>query len=126
MKVLFVVINDLNIFDDLILELANNNISGGTIFESQGLMKNIAARPAVAKLFHNLNRVMNNSSSYNKTLMMVVNDKELEVVKKCVHNVAGHFEDVNSGLMFSIDLDFVEGYGKKGDFDCVDPEEEDL
>ena len=113
MKVLFVVINDLDVFDELVVELVDHGISGGTIFETQGMMTNIAGRNAVAHLYQNLNKILAPGQDFNKTLMMVLDDEQVGIAKACVRQVAGSFDNPNSGLMFTLDADSVEGYGHK-------------
>ena len=48
----------------------------------------------------------------NRTILSVIKDDQLEVVRKVVYKTVGDLSKPNTGILFTIPLDFVEGTRK--------------
>lgn len=111
MQVLFVILKKVEIIEDLIKDLADAGLHGGTIIESTGMASTIASMDD-GPIFGVLRRVLSNEDKEsNKTLLFVVNDEELETAKRIIKKAIGDINAPNTGIMFAIPTTFVEGLG---------------
>ena len=49
----------------------------------------------------------------NRTILSVIKNNQLETARKVVYNTVGDLSQPNTGIMFTIPLDFVEGTVKQ-------------
>lgn len=49
----------------------------------------------------------------NRTILSVIKNNQLDTARKIVYNTVGDLSQPNTGIMFTVPLDFVEGTVKK-------------
>ena len=111
MEALYVVINNENDFTELLRELEKNGFTGGTILESQGMGYTLLNH-AVDGRYGYLRNIFNVGGPFNKTLLMVLEEKRVEEAKQIVREVVGDLEGENIGIMFTVPVTSVEGLTK--------------
>jgi len=113
MKLIILVLNNVLLLDDLLEELFKVGIRGGTIIESQGMAKRISQSEENEYLVGFLKNLLLSSRPYNKTLMFVVKEEQLRIMKEVVDKVTGGLLNPNTGVMFALDLFDVYGINNK-------------
>lgn len=112
MQLLVVVLNKIEEFDDLLIELSNNGIRGGTIIDTMGMARALANDHSEIPLFGTLRSILNEDRPINKTIFMVLPDAKLPVAINCVRKVVPNINEENMGIMFTLPVNYVEGLTK--------------
>lgn len=111
MNALFIVINKTDYVDDILEEFLEIGVGGATILDSQGMGSAMAeGDTSHIPLFGSLQRYLDSSRPYNKTIFTVIEsdellDKAIESVKKIV----GDMEKLGVGIMFTMPIGRVYG-----------------
>ncbi len=112
MYMLILVLKHIELVDELIKELVEVGLHGGTILESTGMagvLENMEDMPMFGMLRHLFETEDERESS--RTMFFVVDDEELKEAKKVIKKVTGGLNKPNTGIMFAVPVSFVEGLG---------------
>lgn len=116
MNVLFIVINQVDKFEELIHEFQERGLHGGTIFDTQG-MASVMSNFENHSFAQNLRGFLNKGRPFNKTIMMVVDDNGVCAAKEAMEKVVGDINRENCGIIFSVPVNYLWGLRGK----TVDP-----
>ncbi len=109
MKLLVFVLNKIEKLDNLLHELKLRNVSGATIIEGTGMVRELIENDDMGFLL-SLKSLFDNPRKPSKVMMMVVkNEEEVKTVIETVDKVVGDLSEPNSGILFTIPVDFVKG-----------------
>ena len=111
MKVLFLVLNKIECLDDLLVALTECGVQGGTIIESTGMAHALGDNDDV-NILGSLRMLFDPERVESKTLFFVLSDDMVQKARTVINDVVGGMDKPNTGIMFSIPLDFVEGLHK--------------
>lgn len=106
MKVLFVVVNKTDYFEELLEEFHNRNLHGGTIFDTMGMVSMMSSSGGLG---HSIRGFLNKGRPFNKTIMMVVKDEDIEKVKDAFETVMGSLENENAGIIVAFPVSHLWG-----------------
>ncbi|MGB4336971.1 MAG: hypothetical protein WBK10_00160 [Bacillota bacterium] len=114
MQLLFVVLNDTNLLDDLFASFYRAGISGATCVESMGMGRalsasDVASIPIFAALRHHLNE----SRPHNRTIFALLDDDEVDKAINAVQQVVGDLSRPGTGLVFTVPVGRVVGLPKQ-------------
>lgn len=109
MKCLVIVLNETEKLNDLLQALGDNGIKGATIISSTGMAQQLIADDVTTRFLGSLRSVLNPDRENNYTIFMIVKDEEVMLVKAAVKKVLHDLSKPNTGIMFAVDVDFVEG-----------------
>ena len=98
MQVLFLVLHKTEKLDDLLAALQNNGITGGTIIESSDNF-----------IIESLRIILEDPRETSKTLFFILKNDEVTKVRKIIDETLDGINNPNTGIMFGIDLTFVDG-----------------
>ncbi|MBZ2175819.1 hypothetical protein K8M07_11280 [Schnuerera sp. xch1] len=112
MQMLVVVLNRVQKLDDLLLELSNHGIRGGTILDSMGMVRALVDEHSEIPLFGSLKNILNENRPINKTLLMVLSDDKIPIAMECVRRAVPNISEENTGIMFTVPVNNVEGLTK--------------
>lgn len=112
MQVVFVVLNKVEYLEDLLARLKKTGISGGTILESTGMVKYLDDSYE-SYLLGSLRLFLDNPSAENKTIFFVVQDEQVDILRKTVDEVLGGINNANTGIIFGFPISFVDGLIEK-------------
>ncbi|MGI5870197.1 MAG: hypothetical protein ACOX9C_12245 [Kiritimatiellia bacterium] len=101
MNLCFVVVNDLDKFEDLLREFNNRKLYGGTIFDTLGMAKAMGRNLGMG---HAIRGFLNMGRPFNKTIMMAVTDEQLQAVKESFETVIGDLDGDNVGIIVALPL----------------------
>lgn len=112
MQLFVLVLNKTELLEDILHEMALAGVSGATVLESTGmarLLKDMDDMP----FFSGLRSMLNQDRAQSNTIFVVLEDKQVDVVRKIVNDVTGGISKPDTGIMFSLPTMFVEGTKKK-------------
>lgn len=109
MKVLFSVINRTEKLEELLQEFSENELYGATILESQGMAQTLIHNGDVSGIYMGIATMLNKGRPFNKTIMMVLEDRDIQKAKDCIHKILGDLSQDNSGIIFTVPVDSWEG-----------------
>lgn len=116
MKLFVLVLNRTEKLNDLMLEFADKKICGATIIDSTGLARELYNSNKyeedlsfLGSIFKHINPDDDHIKS--KTILTVIRDEQQDTIIRIVNEVIGSFSEPNTGIMFTIPLDYVCGKG---------------
>ncbi|MEG0569916.1 MAG: hypothetical protein RR543_06005 [Erysipelotrichales bacterium] len=112
MQVIFVVLNKVECLDELLARLKKAGIGGGTIVDSTGMVKSLESSDD-SYLLGSLRLFLDNSRPDSKTLFFIVNDDQVDLIRKTVDDVLEGIDNHDTGIMFGIPISFADGLIKK-------------
>ncbi len=108
MKAVFYVLNDSTLLMPLLKELNSLGISGSTIFQTNGMARELA-KDNEYKITGFLRNFLNPELKPENTLLFIIDEEKIQTLKKGITNVVGDLSKPNTGILFGFTLDFVEG-----------------
>lgn len=112
MKLMVIILNKTEVLDYLLEGLSAAGIGGATIIQSSGLAMTLS-RLDSSFLSSSIRSLFTGDEEDNRTILSVIKNNELEIARKVVYNTVGDLSQPNTGIMFTIPLDFVEGTRKQ-------------
>jgi nitrogen regulatory protein P-II 1 len=106
-KLVVIILNRVEYLEDLLTAFLEIGISGATVLNSVG-MGQIVSRNI--PIFAGLSDAFPGSSPSNRTILAVVEDRQVKRMARMVEEVCGSLDDPGSGLMVSLALDEVFGF----------------
>lgn len=98
--------------EEIIQKLAESGVRGGTILEATGMANSLLDMedlPIFGMLRHMLD---SGEKEKAKVMMFVLKDGEVNPAKQVIKQIIGDFSKPNTGIMFSIPITDVEGFGE--------------
>ncbi len=111
MQALFLVLHKVENLDDLLCALQDNGISGGTIIDSKGMLNTLKSNDSF--IIESLRIFLEDPRESSKTLFFILDKKDVEKARKVIDETLGGINNPNTGIMFGIDLTFVDGLNSK-------------
>ena len=109
MQLLLLVLNQVDKLDDLLDALMIKGISGATILDSIGMLRELAGRDEYQPIFGSQWFLDNPERKKSKTIFLVVNEKQTETVKGVIHQVIGDISQPDTAVLFTLPILSVEG-----------------
>ncbi|MBR1751461.1 MAG: hypothetical protein IJ740_11400 [Ruminococcus sp.] len=110
MKLMVIILNRIDSLEALLEGLSAVGIGGATIIESSGMAMTLS-RLDSSVLSASIRSLFSGDED-NRTILSVIKDEQLEVVRKVVYKTVGDLSKPNTGILFTVPLDFVEGTRK--------------
>lgn len=111
MNVLFIVLNEIDLIDEILDEFVEIGVRGATILDSQGMGSAITnSGKGTDPFFGSIRSFLDNSRPYNKTIFTVIEDEEL--LNNAIDSVKQIVGDINKpgvGMMFTVPIGKVYG-----------------
>ena len=107
MKLLVFVLNREELLDRVLEAYVEAGITGATILDSEGMGHFLVYE---VPLFADFKEFLKGHKPYNKTILSVVSDES--VIPRVVHlidEVCGGFRNKNTGILFTVPVDFAVG-----------------
>ena len=111
MRLLIIVLNKVECLDRLLTKLGKNNIPGATILDSKGMAQELEGHDEL-RFLGSLRLLMNPAHKENKTIFMVIPEEKVAAVSKIVNEVTGGLDRPDTGILFTLPIDYVEGLAK--------------
>ena len=111
MKLLVYVMNNVDMLEKFIHEIKLKNIKGATIIESTGMGRVLIGNEDL-DFVGSLKVLFDNPRAQSRTLLMALEDQQIPDVLEVIDLVAGDLSRPNSGIVFTLPIDFIKGYKK--------------
>ncbi|MEG2429521.1 MAG: hypothetical protein RSA79_02480 [Oscillospiraceae bacterium] len=111
MQVLFLVLNKVDCLENLLINLAQAGVKGGTIIDSTGMARALGDSED-NNIWGSLRMLLDPQREESKTLFFILENEQVATVRKIINEVTGGLDKPDSGIMFGFDLLFVEGLKK--------------
>ena len=112
MKLVVIVLNKLDCVDKLLTAFGKNSIPGATILSSRGMAQTLEAHDEL-RFIGSLRMLMNANYKENRTILMAVPDEKVDTVVELVNKATGGLDQPDSGILFTLPIDRVEGMTHK-------------
>lgn len=114
MQVVMLVLNKTECLEELLEALLENGIHGGTVLDSTGMMRVIDQSGDDLPMFGAFRQLFDPGRKSSKTLVMVLEDAEVEIARRVIGKVTGGLDKPDTGILFAMPALFVEGLGAGG------------
>ena len=111
MKSMVIILNKTDALEYLLEGLSASGIRGATIIDSSGMAETLS-KLGSSMISASL-RALFSGDEENKTIISVIKNNQLDSARKVVYNTVGDLSQPNTGILFTIPIDFVEGTVKK-------------
>lgn len=112
MQLLILILKKVELMEELIKELAEAGVKGGTILEGTGMARELANMEDLP-IFGMLRRILADEDKViSKVMMFVLKDEQVMTTRTTIKKVIGDLNVPNTGIMFSIPITYVEGLGE--------------
>ena len=111
MQAIFVVLNKTECLEDLLARLKKAGVRGGTILASTGMVKSIEESDE-SYILGSLRLFLDAPHPDSKTIFFVVNDNQVDIVRKTVDEALGGIDNPDTGIIFGIPVTFADGIMK--------------
>ena len=112
MHVIFLVLNKIECLDDVLAKLKKAGVTGGTIIDSTGMVKKLEDS-VESYILGSLRLFLEDPRPESKTLFFIINDNQVELVRKTVDEALGGINNPNTGILFGFPISFADGLMKK-------------
>ena len=106
-----IILNKTDAMEYLLRGLSASGIRGATIIDSSGMAETLS-KLGSSMISASL-RALFSGDEENKTIISVIKNNQLDSARKVVYNTVGDLSQPNTGILFTIPIDFVEGTVKK-------------
>ncbi len=108
MKLMVFVLNKVDVLNFLLEDMSQAGIKGATIINSTGMAMTLA-RQENSFIGSSLRAFFEVDRDDNRTILAVIHDEQLETARQVITDVVGDLSLPNTGILFTVPLDFVEG-----------------
>ena len=102
-----IILNRVEYLEDLLAAFLEIGISGATVLNSVGMGQIISKN---IPIFAGLSDAFPGSSPSNRTILAVVEERQVKRMARMVEEVCGSLDEPGTGLMVSLSLDEVLGF----------------
>ncbi|MGB4661102.1 MAG: hypothetical protein WBI07_18165 [Mobilitalea sp.] len=116
MKLLFFVLNKTEKLDDVLTEFAHRNINGATVVDSVGMAKLLSQNHDEDEIpfLGSIRTFLNPEREKNNIIFTVIQDSQLTDAVDAIEKVVGDLSGEDTGVVFSVPIDFTKGFYKSG------------
>lgn len=109
MQLLVLILNKLDCMEDILKSFVEQGIKGATILDSVGMARVLTRdKNDELPLFGSLRMILNENRPFNKTIFVVLNDKQVPDAISSVKNILD-LSKPDSGILFTLPISHVEG-----------------
>ena len=111
MRLLFLVLNKTEKIDELLSEFASKQLCSATVVESMGMASLLSQKydDNEIPLLASLRKYLNPERTKNYTLFAVIEDEQLQEIVDTIESVVGDLAAEDTGIVFSVPIDFTKG-----------------
>ncbi|MBU0997074.1 MAG: hypothetical protein KKE16_03405 [Firmicutes bacterium] len=111
MKLVVYVMNNTSKLDDFLHFLKERNIKGATILNGTGMARKLIENDDM-EFIGSLKKLFDNPRVESKVILMALEDEQVPLALEAIHLVAPDLTLPNSGIVFTVPIDFIEGFKK--------------
>lgn len=109
MQLFVLILKKIELEDEIVKHLAEVGVRGGTVLDGTGMAKSLANMEDLP-IFDMLKAILADEGIPRcKVMLLVLRDEQLGTVRSAIKEVVGDIKAPNTGIMFSLPVQFVEG-----------------
>lgn len=108
MKLVVIVLNKTECLEDLLREFADRALPGATILQSHGMMQELGVDSQMHFML-SLRNILNPEHKENRTIFMAAPQSSVPDIVDAVNKVTGGLDRSDTGILFTVPLDFITG-----------------
>lgn len=112
MHVVFLVLNKIEYLEDVLAKLKKAGVTGGTVIESTGMVKQLE-ESTQSYILGSLKLFLDDPRPESKTIFFIINDTQIDIVRKTVDEAVGGINNPNTGILFGFPITFADGLIKR-------------
>jgi len=112
MQLLILILKKVELTNEIMQKLAESGIKGGTTLEGNGMADALVDMEDLPIFGMMKNILADSEEAVCKILLFVLKEGQLRTSREIINNIIGDFNAPNTGIMFSIPIDNVEGLGE--------------
>jgi nitrogen regulatory protein PII len=105
------VLNDVHLLDKFIVSLKNHGIKGATIINSTGMGRMLSESDDM-NIIGTLSILFNGPRAESRVILMALEDQQVDIALKIIDDIAGDLSKPNSGIVFTVPIDYIKGFKK--------------
>jgi len=109
MQLLLIVLNKIEKLDELLEKLIEVGVSGATILNSTGMVRQLAKHSEDYPIFGTLSFLIDLDHEESKTIFMALKNEQVETVKEVVKQVVGDISKPDTAVLFTLPILSLEG-----------------
>lgn len=107
-ELLILILNKTNVLNKLLRNISDHGIKGATVINSYGMASVLASQEENIS-FSPFRMLFSNISEENKTIFMVLNKEQVDIVRKLTIDLVGDLKNPNTAFIFTVPVSFVDG-----------------
>ena len=111
MKAVVLVLNKIDLLEELLATLSQKGVRGGTIVDSTGMARALGDSEDF-NILGSLRMFLDPLREESKTVFFIVKDEQVDLVRKTIDSVVGGLNNPDTGIVFGVNLDFLDGVSK--------------
>ncbi|NLY43808.1 MAG: hypothetical protein GX066_07550 [Clostridiaceae bacterium] len=112
MQLLVLILKKIELVEELIKQLAESGVTGGTIIDGTGMASALANMEDLPMFGLLRNILAGDEKEACKVMLFVLKDEVAISTRAIIKRIVGDFSEPNTGIMFSIPITYVEGLGE--------------
>lgn len=108
MKLMVLVLNQVEELEHILQKFEFANIHGATILSSRGMAMALEGYMD-GSFLGSLRAIMEPDREENKTIFTILKDDQVPVATEAIESVIGNLDDPNKGILFTLPVDFIKG-----------------
>lgn len=114
MCLVVIVLNQTDSLNVLLEELSRHGIMGATILDSHGMAHSLYEYDEL-RFFGSLRILLDPQRKESKTILMVCEEDSVPTISKVVNEVTGGLNHPDTGILFTVPVNYTEGIQKQHD-----------
>ncbi|HKM00344.1 MAG TPA: hypothetical protein VJZ06_10585 [Mobilitalea sp.] len=112
MQLLVLILKNNSLVEVLIKKLAKSGVRGGTILDGTGMAQELMNMEDLP-IFGMLRALLADENKVtSKVMLFALKDEQVAEIRGIIKNLIGSLDEPNTGIMFSVPINGVEGLGE--------------
>lgn len=111
MQLLLIVLNKTEKLDELLESLIKQGISGATILNSVGMIRELSRNNEYFPIIGSLRYLIDPERTESKTIFLVLKDEQIEKAKEIIRKTVGDLSKPDTAIVFTLPVLSAEGIG---------------
>lgn len=112
MQLLILILKKYELMEELLKELANGGVKGATILDGTGMGEALVDMEDLPMFGILRSMLKDKEREMSKVMLFVLKDEQVIQTRNIIKTVIGDIAVPNTGIMFSIPITYVEGFGE--------------
>ena len=110
MQLYVLILNKVECMPKLVAALLKAGIKGATIYDSMGVVQYVGHdMTEPPPMFGSLRKYLHPDHGNNKTLLLLLEDSQMDTVRKIVNDITGGLSKPDVGIAFAMPFSYAEG-----------------